>query len=58
LENRLQKHNSNHRGFTGKSGDWVIVYKEGFTIKKIAMQREAEIKKWKSRKESNYSARF
>ena len=50
LESRLRRHNSNHRGFTGKYGDWIIVYKEQSTDKKIAMQRETEIKKWKSRK--------
>ena len=23
LEDRLRKHNSNHDGFTGKTGDWL-----------------------------------
>jgi putative endonuclease len=50
LENRLRKHNSNHKGFTGKCGDWTIVYTERFNNKKMAMDRESEIKKWKSRK--------
>ena len=49
LENRLRKHNCNHKGFTGKCGDWIIVYKEQYSGKKIAMKRELEIKKWKSR---------
>jgi putative endonuclease len=50
LENRLRKHNSNHKGFTGKNDDWKIVYAEEFDSKQPAMQREIEIKKWKSRK--------
>lgn len=31
-------------------GDWEIVFKENFTEKGKAMQREKEIKSWKSRK--------
>ena len=50
LENRLRKHNSNHKGFTGKSGDWKIAHIEEFDNKQAAMKRETEIKKWKSRK--------
>ena len=49
LQGRLRKHNSNHKGFTGKCNDWVIVYKELFEHKQDAMQREKEIKNWKSR---------
>jgi len=49
LESRLRKHNSDHKGFTGKYGDWRIVYKEQYHDKVIALKREAEIKKWKSR---------
>jgi len=26
LDNRLKKHKSNHKGFTGSSPDWKIVY--------------------------------
>ena len=50
IQERLRKHNSNHKGFTGKVADWRIVYTESFTQKKEAMKRELEIKKWKSRK--------
>ena len=49
LEERLRKHNSNHKGFTGKINDWQIVYKEGFEKKELAYKREREIKSWKSR---------
>jgi putative endonuclease len=26
LEERLRKHNSNHKGFTGTVADWQVVY--------------------------------
>jgi putative endonuclease len=50
LQERLRRHNSNHKGFTGKIGDWVIVYIETYPAKTAAYQREREIKGWKSRK--------
>ena len=50
LSERLRKHNSNHKGFTGKTGDWTIVYTEAFDTKELAYKREREIKAWKSRK--------
>ena len=50
LEERIRKHNSNHKGFTGKTGDWIIIYKEEFSNLENARKREMEIKKWKSRK--------
>ena len=49
LINRLAKHNSNHKGFTGKYTDWELVYSELFEDKKAAYKREREIKSWKSR---------
>lgn len=49
IEERLRKHNSNHDGFTGKTGDWNIVYFETFDEKTSAMKREKEVKGWKSR---------
>ena len=50
LQERLRKHNSNHKGFTGKVGDWVIVYIKMYPTKADAYQSEREIKAWKSRK--------
>ncbi len=47
---RLRKHNSNHKGFTGGLADWKIVYIEKFTTKTEAYSRERLIKSWKSRK--------
>ncbi len=50
LEQRLFKHNTNHKGFTGKAGDWEIVYFKEFAKKQDALLRERQIKSWKSRK--------
>ncbi|HRG59501.1 MAG TPA: GIY-YIG nuclease family protein [Bacteroidia bacterium] len=49
IEERIRKHNSNHAGFTGKTGDWELKYIEEFAEKHQAMQRERQIKGWKSR---------
>ena len=49
LIERLKKHNSNHKGFTGKIGDWKIIYQESFTEKSEAYAREREVKSWKSK---------
>jgi len=49
LSERLRKHNSNHKGFTGKFTDWKIVYTEDFDSKSEAYTRERQIKKWKNR---------
>ena len=49
IEARLSKHNSIHNGFTGKNPDWVIKHSEVYETKKQAMQRERQIKAWKSR---------
>jgi len=50
LQERLLKHNANHKGFTGKAGDWKIVHSEEFASKTEALTREKQIKSWKSRK--------
>jgi putative endonuclease len=50
LEERLKKHLSNHKGFTGKTADWTVVYKEMYKEKEQAKSREKKIKSWKSRK--------
>ncbi len=50
LIERIRKHNSNHKGFTGNNGDWRLVYQEDFRYKPEAMKREKQIKNWKSRK--------
>jgi putative endonuclease len=50
LEERIRKHNTNHKGFTGGIGDWKLMFSENFDLKSEAMQREKQIKNWKSRK--------
>ena len=50
LEDRISKHNSNHKGFTGKANDWELVYSESYDSKTEAYARERQVKKWKSRR--------
>jgi putative endonuclease len=49
INSRLKKHNANHKGFTGKKSDWILKYTEVFGTKPEAIQKEKEIKSWKSR---------
>ncbi|NHB68121.1 GIY-YIG nuclease family protein [Perlabentimonas gracilis] len=60
LEQRIRRHNAHHKGFTGRANDWVVLmYAEPFETFELALQREREIKSWKSRKriESLYTKR-
>jgi putative endonuclease len=50
IESRLQKHLTDHSGFTAKTKDWKIVYSEEYESIEEASKRERQIKKWKSRK--------
>lgn len=49
LKERLRRHLSSHKGFTGRAKDWEVVYFESFENKTVTILREQEIKKWKSR---------
>ena len=49
-EERLKKHLSDHKGYTGKAKDWKVVFTEEFPDKHQALIREKQIKSWKSRK--------
>ena len=49
LQERLRKHLSNHKGFTSQTKDWQIVYFETFEHKIQALEREIQIKSWKSK---------
>ena len=49
IEVRVRKHNSDHKGFTGKFNDWKVVYQERFSSKQLAYAREREVKSWKSK---------
>ncbi|MFZ1370746.1 MAG: GIY-YIG nuclease family protein [Ferruginibacter sp.] len=46
---RLVKHLANHKGFTAKTKDWIIVYTEEFSTKTEAILRERQLKGWKNR---------
>ncbi|HNQ61824.1 MAG TPA: GIY-YIG nuclease family protein [Bacteroidia bacterium] len=47
---RLNKHLSNHSGYTGKFKDWNLVYTESFNLKSEALRREKVLKNWKSKR--------
>ncbi len=47
---RLRRHNANHSGYTGRASDWGFVHTEQFETKAEAMNREREVKAWKSRR--------
>jgi len=49
IEERLRRHLSSHKGFTARTKDWEVIYFESYKIKKDAILREQEIKKWKSK---------
>ena len=49
IENRLYRHNNNGSKSTKKANDWVLIYTEEFPTRVLAVNREAEIKKKKSR---------
>ncbi|MBI3138224.1 MAG: GIY-YIG nuclease family protein [Sphingobacteriales bacterium] len=50
LEKRLSEHNSGISDYTAKASDWVVKYTEVYPSRELAMKREREIKKKKSRK--------
>ncbi|KAA5534848.1 GIY-YIG nuclease family protein [Taibaiella lutea] len=50
IDERLRRHNTNHKGFTGKASDWEIAYTELYQSKSEAYSRERLVKSWKSRK--------
>ena len=50
LEKRLKEHNEGKSGFTGRiNGEWVLVYKEEFSDRSVAMKRERFLKKQRNR---------
>ena len=49
LKERLRRHNSNHKGFTGKTDDWEVMYTEPYSTKREAHRREMQVKKWGNR---------
>ncbi|MCB0804129.1 MAG: GIY-YIG nuclease family protein [Flavobacteriales bacterium] len=49
IEDRLTRHNTGRNKSTKYGVSWELVYKEAFSTKSEAYQRELEIKKKKSR---------
>lgn len=45
LPERLGKHNTNHKGFTGQTNDWAIRWAEPFDDKTQAIRKEKQIKR-------------
>ncbi len=45
LEERLRRHNTNHKGFTGKVNDWKVIFYKEFSDKKESLDLEKKIKK-------------
>jgi putative endonuclease len=40
ITERIRKHNTNHKGFTEKKGDWVLKYSEKFPDKELAYKEK------------------
>ncbi|WP_445717286.1 GIY-YIG nuclease family protein [Flavobacterium sp.] len=49
LTERIIRHNQKSKGFTGSINDWILVYQEEFNSQSEAIQRERQIKNWKSK---------
>jgi putative endonuclease len=45
LISRLRRHRSDHKGFTGRSNDWEIVFSQAFSEISSARKLEKKIKK-------------
>ena len=51
IDVRIQKHLSNHDGFTSTAKDWILVYQEIYS--ELSFARSRELKKKMEIKESN-----
>ena len=49
VTDRVIKHNRSNKGFTSTGKPWIMVFSEVFSEKKVAMQREKQLKSWKNR---------
>ncbi len=49
MAERLRKHLTNHKGFTGRTKDWTVVFTRQFETRDEAADFEKRIKSWKSR---------
>ena len=50
LEERLRRHLSEHKGYTGKAKDWIVCYSEFYADYKDASSREQTLKRQKDRR--------
>ena len=44
ITQRLKRHNSNHRGFTGRANDWTVIHSEEFDNVSKSRLKEKKIK--------------
>ena len=49
LTERIIRHNQKSKGFTGSTNDWELKYYETLDNKNDAINREKQIKSWKSK---------
>ncbi len=49
LNERIIRHNQKSKGFTGSTNDWELKYYETLDNKNDAINREKQIKSWKSK---------
>jgi putative endonuclease len=49
LNGRIRRHLTHHAGFTGGAKDWRLLYSEQYLSHKEAIQREKQVKSWKSK---------
>ncbi|MFA6404152.1 MAG: GIY-YIG nuclease family protein [Salinivirgaceae bacterium] len=50
MQERVSRHLSDHKGFTSRAKDWIIIYTEEYQTKEEAHRRELQVKGWKSSK--------
>ncbi len=49
IESRIKKHNSNHKGFTGRANDWELKYSEEFELKSDEWKENLKLNLGKAR---------
>lgn len=57
-KSRLKEHNTQRGSIFTKSGNFEIVFKEGYITLSEARQREIQIKKWRREKKENLIKRY
>jgi putative endonuclease len=45
LEERIRRHNTNHKGYTGGVGDWVLVYKVWLLFESRGVQKRKRVRR-------------